>query len=170
MYSRSTYNKKSSLCLHTNSLRDNSIDTRHHVTIKCKLSVIHRVVKQPAVLTYSKVIPSFPVCQLNEAAICWRDWETPTGILLLFCHWVHYLYSFHISLRKFANPHSVFVFVDCVLPSCLFQLPLQRHHSYIYVLASTNNSSLIPILPSLPKPHLSVHYFRILGLERKNNL
>ena len=143
------------------------MDTRHHVTINCTASVIHRVVKQPAVLTYSKVIPCFPVCQLNEVAICWPDWETPTGILLLFWHWVHYLYSFHKSRRKFANPHSVFVFVDCVFPSCLFQLPLQRHHSYLYVPASTNDSSLIPILPSLRKPHFSVHYFRILSLKRK---
>lgn len=140
------------------------------MTINCTLSVIHRVVKQPAVLNYSKVIPCFPVCQLNEAAICWRDWETPTGMSLLFWHWVHYLYSFHKSLRKFANPHSVFVFVDCVFPSCLFQLPLQRHHSYLYVPASKNDSSLITILPSLCKPHLLVHYFRILGLKRKKTI
>jgi len=92
------------LCLHTSSIRHNSIDTRHHVTINCTLSVIHRVVEQPAVLTYSKVIPCFSVCQLNEAPICWLDWETPTGILLLFWHWVHYLYSFNKSLRQFANP------------------------------------------------------------------
>ena len=129
------------LCLHTSSIRDNSIDTRHHVT-NCTLSVIHTVVKQPAVLTYSEVTPCSSICQLNEATICWPDWETPTGILLLFWHWFHYLYSFHKSLRKFANPHSVFVFVDCVFPSCLFQLPLQRHHSFLYVLASTNDSSL----------------------------
>lgn len=145
----------------------NSIDTRHHVTINCTLPVIHRVVKQPAVVTYSNVIHYFSVFQRNEAAICWPDWEIPTGTLLLFWHRVHYLYSFHKSLRKFANPLSVFVFVDCVFPSCPFQLPLQRHHSYLYLLASTNNSSLIPILPSLLKPHFSLHYFRILDLNWK---
>jgi hypothetical protein len=92
-----------------------------HITWQKKLYFTCRLqnCETTAIVTYWTVILYSCVYQLNEAAMCRPDWKTPIGTLLFFCLWVHYLYSFHKSLQKFAKPLSVFVFVDCVFPSCL---------------------------------------------------
>jgi hypothetical protein len=99
--------------------------TVNYILITTETAENTRDVEEAIVVAYPTIIAPFREWQLHEAEKhVLSAPETPTGILLFFCK-QSIVCILSTKVLKSLQPHSLFVFVDCVFLSPLFQLPFK---------------------------------------------